>query len=288
VGSATVIATLDGQTDSVTLTVTNALLTSVTVTPANDSIPLATTQQYKAIGTFTDNSRQDLTQFVLWTSSNPAVASISFASGSEGLARGLSSGTTTIGATFGGMSGSTQLTVTNAALVSIAVAPVNPRLPVGYRRSFTATGTFTDGSTLDLSTQVVWSSANALVAAISNAAGSNGLASGLSAGTTTIRAKLSGVTGSTVLTVSNASLVSISVTPSTVALSMGGSAQLTATGSFSDGTTLDVTTQVNWRSSQKKRVSVKLGLVRAIRSGTSATVTAKKGNKSAQASVTVQ
>jgi hypothetical protein len=287
VGSTIITASLDGQSDTVTLTVTNAVLTGISVTPANQTIPKATTLQFSATGTFSDGSTQDLTPFVIWTSSNPAVASISFASGSEGLARGLSGGNATISASMGGMSGSTQLTVTNAALVSIAVAPVAPRLPVSYRRTFTATGTFSDGSTLDLSTQVAWVSSNPHAAVISNAAGSNGQATGLSAGTSTIRATLAGVAGSTTLTVTSASLTSIVVSPSTVALHVKGTMQLTATGTFSDGTTLDVTSQVSWKSSAKKKVSVRAGLVTAIKTGGSVTVTASKGHNGPSGSATV-
>jgi hypothetical protein len=54
--------------------------------------------------------------------------------------------------------------------------------------------------------------------------------------------------------------------------------RLTATGTFSDDTTLDVTSQVSWKSSAKKRVSVKTGLVRAIKTSAPVTVTSRKGH----------
>ena len=63
----------------------------------------------------------------------------------------------------------------------------------------TATGTFSDNSTQDITTSVTWSSATTSVATIS----SRGLATALTTGTTTIRASESAanVSGSTVLTV---------------------------------------------------------------------------------------
>jgi hypothetical protein len=50
------------------------------------------------------------------------------------------------------------VTVTSAALVSIAVTPNNPTLALNATQQFTATGTYTDGSTQNLtSTGVTWS-----------------------------------------------------------------------------------------------------------------------------------
>ena len=48
----------------------------------------------------------------------------------------------TISATLGAVTGSTVLTVTAAALQSIAVTPANPTIAKGSTQQFTATGTF--------------------------------------------------------------------------------------------------------------------------------------------------
>jgi MSHA biogenesis protein MshQ len=114
-------------------------------------------------------------------------------------------GTTTITATHpgSGLSGDTVLTVTPAVVTSIAVTPVAPQLLLGSTLPFTATGTYSDSSTQDLTTAVTWSSSATGVATISNAASSEGLASSVAVGTTTITATHagSGVSGNTVLTV---------------------------------------------------------------------------------------
>ena len=85
-----------------------------------------------------------------------------------------------------------------ATLTSIAVTPANPSIEVGGTQQFTATGTYSDGSTQNLTGSVTWASSNTGVATINSA----GLATAVSAGSTTISATLSGVTGSTTLTVS--------------------------------------------------------------------------------------
>jgi len=89
-----------------------------------------------------------------------------------------------------------------ATLSSIAVTPANPSLPVGSTRQFAATGTYSDGTSQDITTQVTWSSSAGNIATVSNVAGSQGLATGgPSVGTTTISASLGTVSGSTILTV---------------------------------------------------------------------------------------
>jgi hypothetical protein len=84
-----------------------------------------------------------------------------------------------------------------ATLSSIAVAPVSPTIGTGMTQQFSATGTYSDGSSQNLTDRVVWSSSNPGVATIA----SNGLATAVNPGSTTVSAALSGVSGGTTLTV---------------------------------------------------------------------------------------
>jgi hypothetical protein len=86
---------------------------------------------------------------------------------------------------------------TAPALTSIAVTPVNPTITLGTTSQFTATGTYADSTTRDITAQVTWSSSSTATATITSA----GLASGVAAGTTAISAKQGTITGSTTLTV---------------------------------------------------------------------------------------
>jgi hypothetical protein len=70
-----------------------------------------------------------------------------------------------------------------------------------------------------------------------------------SSGTTTVSATSGGVTSGTTLTVTDATLVSLEVSPATPSLAHGLTQQLIATGLFTDNTTQDLTTQVTWASS---------------------------------------
>jgi len=176
-------------------------LVSLAVSPSNPSIALGTTQQFGAIGTFSDNSTQDLTTSATWGSSVTSVATISNAAGSNGMAATSGTGTTTIIVASGGLSASTTLTVTAATLVSITVLPANHSIAQGTTLQFSATGAFSNSTTQDLTTSAAWSSSVTSVATISNAAGSNGMATSVAPGTATILAVSGSRSGSTTLTV---------------------------------------------------------------------------------------
>ncbi|HUN54134.1 MAG TPA: DUF3443 family protein [Smithella sp.] len=100
----------------------------------------------------------------------------------------------------GGGGGTTTPTVT---LTSIAVTPADQRLllETGATKQFTATGTYSDSSTQDITTSVTWSSSNTDIATISNTSGSNGLVTLQAVGATTITATSGSINGSTLLTV---------------------------------------------------------------------------------------
>jgi len=192
-GNSTIQAASGSVAGSTTLTVTAAVLSSIAVTPANPSIRKGTTQQFTATGSYSDGSTQNLTSSATWSSSNASVATIN----STGLASGVGNGNSTIQATSGSVTGSTTLTVTAAVLSSIAVTPANPSIRKGMTQQFRATGGYSDGSTQNLTSSVVWSSSNTSVATIS----STGLASSVGTGSSTIQAVSGSVTGSTTLTV---------------------------------------------------------------------------------------
>jgi PKD repeat protein len=87
---------------------------------------------------------------------------------------------------------------------SIAVTPANTSISAEMTLQYTATATFSDGSTQNVSDSATWESSNASIATISNVSGTQGLVSSAAAGKSTISAALEGTTGSTGLTVTAA------------------------------------------------------------------------------------
>ncbi len=293
-GSATLKATLQGHSASTTLTVTAATLVSIAITPPIPSIALGTTQQLAATGTYTDNSTQNLTAQVTWVSAATSVATISNAASSHGLATSVAAGTSSVRAAMGAItSAPITLTVSPATLVSIAITPPTPSIALGTTQQLTATGTYTDNSTHNLTAQVTWASATTSVATISNAAGSNGLATSVAAGTSSITAAMGGITSAPVtLTVTPAALVSIAITPPTPSIVLGTTQQMTATGTYTDNSTQNLTTQVTWASATTSVATISNaagsnGLATSVAAGSSSITAAMGGITSAPVTLTV-
>jgi Concanavalin A-like lectin/glucanases superfamily/Bacterial Ig-like domain (group 2) len=96
-----------------------------------------------------------------------------------------------------GLTGATSNWVTGSApayanqLQSIAIAPVAATIIAGGTQQFTATGSCSDNSTLDLTGTAMWSSSDPTKATIDG----SGVATGIAAGTSSINGKSAGVSG---------------------------------------------------------------------------------------------
>ena len=263
-GSSTIRARFNGMNSSaVNITVTAATIATVELSPSSATLAKGTSQTFMAMAMFTDGSSQDVSTQVTWKSSNLAVATISGA----GKAQALTLGSTVINARFQGIdSNSVNLMVTEAVISSIDVTPSAATIAKGEMQNFTATAMFSDGSSQDITAQVTWKSSQLAIASISAA----GLAQGLNEGSAEITANFQSVTSSPVtLTVNPADVTSVTVTPGTASLAKGGSQAFSAMATLSDGSTVDVSTQVVWLSSDPSVASINgSGLAKALNVGT--------------------
>jgi uncharacterized protein YjdB len=288
VGSATITANFGGSIPGIaSVQVTPAILTLMTVTPSNASIPLGTTQQFSVMGTFSDGSMQDETSSAQWSSSDASIATVSMDQGTIGLATSTGVGAATITATVGTVSSTSNLTITPAVLVSIAVTPSTATIALGLGQQYTAIGKYTDGTTKDITTNVTWTTSSAMVAVISNTTGSNGLATSSGVGSTTVTATMGSVTSTANLTVGVPQLVSVAVTPASFSIAAGTMQQLVATGTYTDGSHEVLSNSAIWASSDSTIATVSAsGSATGVGQG-SATITATSGSIVGSAVVTV-
>jgi hypothetical protein len=172
-----------------------------------------------------------------------------------------------------------------ATLASIQVTPAAPSVAKGLTQQFKATGTYSDGTTADVTSQSAWASTVTPVATIN---ASSGLEQSVSPGTTSITATVGSVSGSTTLTVTAPVGQSIAITPNKVAVSVGASQHLSAVLTYSDGTTADVTSQASWTSSATPVATVvsTSGVVTGVSAG-SAMITATVGSINSTSTVSV-
>jgi len=264
--SKTTAATLTTPTKTTTTTKPAQVLTAIAVQPdAPPNLVAGSTQQFTAVGTYSDNTTADVSSQATWTSSDKTIATISAA----GLATGVAPGSVNITAALAGKtSTAVPLNVVPAsALSSIAITPAAPAgLAVGDTQQFNVVGTFADKSTADVTAKASFTSSDTNIASIS----SSGLATAHTQGSVNLTATVSGITSPSIkLTVAPPALSSIAITPSTPDnLAVGLTVRFSATGTFSDDSTADITAKVTWASSNTNVASISsTGLATGIAAG---------------------
>lgn len=282
-GSCTATATVGAISGGAALTVTPATLSSITITPPNPSVSSGGSVQLSATGIFSDGSTQNMTGLLTYSSSNPLVATVN----SSGMLQGLLPGSATITASLGSVSATLSVTITAATLQGLNLGAGTVTVAAGVSTQLSATGSYSDGSTQDLSAVVSWSSSAPSVAAVD----ATGKVTGLGTGSATITATLGSVTGSVTVTVTPATIVSIAITPGSVTIAAGQSQVFTATATLTDGSTLDVTTSVHWSVANPLLATISnalgtAGTLSSLTSGNS-TVSASIGSVSGSATLFV-
>src|SRR5215469_9200750 len=165
-------------------------ITSLQVAPTSATVQPGTTQQYTATATYGNNTTADVTSQVTWSTNPTSIATIN----STGLLTGVALGTANIRATSSnGIIGTTGVTVATKQVTSVAIQPLTQTLSLSLGPTtvqYTATATYGDGSTANITAIATWTSTPSSVTTIS----STGLATAVAVGTATIAATSGGVT----------------------------------------------------------------------------------------------
>ena len=273
IGATSISAVYESEGASSTLTVAPPALASIAVTPRTPSLTPNHSVQLSAIGIFTDGTTQDLSSAVTWSSTPTSVLTIS----ATGLATANSPGAATVTASEGSITGSDALAVALPTLVSIALSPQSITLTPMHSAQLKAVGTYSDASTQDISASVTWSASPAGILAVSN----RGMATGKALGAATITVISNTVSATDTVAVIAPTLRSISIAPRGASIPLGENQQLFATGTYNDGSKQDLTSSVQWASSNPTILSLSaLGMATADALGM-VTVTATSGTISA-------
>jgi hypothetical protein len=243
----TVTATFLGISGTASLDVSTATLLNISLTPSSINLAPGSSASFQAIGNYSDGSSANLSGLATWASTNTNVATVS-----NGVVLGQSAGQASVTAVYQNTTGGNpnNVVVTSSPLASISITPAGPNTYIGVAIQLTATGTTQPVTQpISLTQSATWASSNSTVATVSNAANKQGQSIGVSQGSTTITAVFAGVTGSTTLNVSNATITQLVITPKNSTISVGTNQSFKAVGTFSDGKQLDLTSQVTWSSS---------------------------------------
>jgi uncharacterized protein YjdB len=220
----------------------NPVLQSIAVSPQTTTVAAGLTQQFTASGNYSDGTSKPLSS-VTWATSDTSLATVS----TTGLVTAVKQGTVTVTATSAGISGSAPLTVGAPELKSISVSPQNEGVTAGVSQQFTATGTYSDGSSGAVP-GANWMTDDATVATVSV----TGLVTTLKEGSVTVIAGAGGARGTATLIV-GPSLQSLSFSANRIAATAGDFLQYAAALKA-------ISAAVRWRSAPALR-----GLIRRSR-----------------------
>ena len=256
---------------------------SVFVTPTNISLLVGDTVTITA-------SESDANGIVLspravtWTSSDTTIALVS----TVGLVTARKVGSVTITATSGAAAGTAKIAVVAAlppSVSSITVSPAPAFVVVKGTQQLTAVVRDSVGNAIPGLT-VTWQSNNAAVASVS----STGLVTGVSVGAAVVSASIGGFLGTSNITVQTSITLgpsSVAVSPGSATVGIGRTAQFTATATDSTGNTYPNTNAV-WKSSNTAIVTIdSTGLATGISAGV-ATISGSAFGGTGTATVTVQ
>ncbi|ADV83207.1 Ig-like domain-containing protein [Terriglobus saanensis] len=247
----------------ITVSPPKPIITSVSITPSALTLTVGDTSQLVATATYSDATTSACT--TTWSSSIPSKASVS----GSGLITAIAKGTTVVSVTCNNIASApvaVTVSATKPTVASVMVTPGSLALTVGDTSALMATETFSDSTTATC-TATSWNSSTPLMASIST----SGLVTAIAKGTAVVTAVCDSVASPPVaVTVSpaKATITAVRLTPSSVTLNIGAVAQLTATATYSDGSTAVCSTPT-WNSTAPLLASVSSsGLVAAISAGT--------------------
>ncbi|MEM7260564.1 MAG: hypothetical protein AAF488_01145, partial [Planctomycetota bacterium] len=235
-----------------------AQLVSITIDGPTAAIDAGESAPIVATGHRSDGTSEDLTGSVIWTVADPSIAAVS--SGSPAVVAGLDAGTTTITASFAGITSagfSVEVLPSPFAIESIVLVGPSAPLAMFDSASLTATAIYYNGSSSDVSHKVFYDANPAGV--ISIASGSPALVTPEGPGTASVTASLAGISSNEIDVQVLAPLTGLSLVVPTTSLSIGETVSVEVVASYSDGSQEDVTDQVNWWLGNSNVISVQGG-----------------------------
>ncbi|GIU41735.1 hypothetical protein TUM4438_06690 [Shewanella sairae] len=242
--------------DSTSLTVVDAQVSNLVVTPAQKRVPVGTQGTYVATAYFSDGQVKDVSREAIWSASQAQVVDIVAQGKNAGDAIAKAVGTSNITASYQALSADALLEVTDAVITSLQISPINIQVPAGTKVQYQAYASFSDGSAKDVTTLGYWQSSEPQIASIGVTAENSGLADTYLAGVTNVRFDYLGLSQSTELTVTEAKVVELQISPIDLQVPVGIQGQYSAIAYYSDGHSDDVTQQASWLSSNRQIVSI--------------------------------
>lgn len=224
-------------------------LASIEVSLANNALYAPGETQATASGVYDDGGEEDISGLVTWSSSNTSIGEVDL----HGAVYAVAPGRTDIRATLDDVAGAAVFTVLEPQLQSIEISGPSQLVPSGLFLQLGATGHYNNGTTRMITNAVTWSTDSTSIATID----ASGKVAGLMVGGTKVHATQGAVTAELPISVTDAVLVTLAISPNPVpALPKGLTVDLHAIGTFSDGMEHEVTDVVAWATTMNTVATV--------------------------------
>ncbi|WP_318459175.1 Ig-like domain-containing protein [Photobacterium leiognathi] len=269
IGSVEVKASYEGiESNIISVRITEAILSSITISvksllpdASEASIYSGGQLSFAAEGIYSDGSTSPLTNKVAWYSSAVDTAQID----DKGILTGINTGTVEVKASYEGIeSNIINVTITDAILLSLETTPAIISVPKGVPITLKVNATLSDSSIVDVTKWVDWSHSSVADSILESTFVE------YEEGKYQVIASLQGINSNVVdITVTEAEVVSILITPKTdLTVYRNDPLQLTAIGTYTDGSEQNITTTAEWHSNEPGIIAVtNKGLANYIKDG---------------------
>lgn len=228
-------------------------VTDLEISSPNTVIETGASEQFSARAIIDDDPADtiDASSKVSWSTSDSSIASINQA----GLLSSHMEGLVRVTASWADLRASKDISFSSADLTGISINA--PSISVCDTYQLTATGTYADATSRNITSLVTWASANETLLKVDE----TGLLSSLGNGTVNVTASRAGIIGSSSINIQD-DLASISINSSTNQVAVNASLPFTATGTYtgsSDSRTLsslNLSTFATWQSDNSAILSI--------------------------------
>ncbi len=225
-----------GLSGTATLIVTHASPVSITVDPNSASITAGSSQAFTATASDSYGNVWDVTALTEWSVSSGAGGSWANNQYTSAIA-----GNWIVTGTYTRLSNYAYLTVNHASAVTLIISPSTATITTGSNEAFTATATDDYNNVWDATPSTNW-----IIDSGAGGSWSGNVYSSITAGTWQVTGIYSGLSDTASLTVNHGAALSITVSPSSAALTAGSPQTFTATATDSNGNSWDETSSTSW------------------------------------------
>jgi hypothetical protein len=233
-GEGTLTVSYGSLSETTSLSAIDATVTGLSISPQITSLPVGQEKIFKAVATYSSDSTADVSDSTVWSVDQEDSCELY----NNGRFSCSAIVTAEISVSYGGFEDSLEVQITSVELSSLEVLPQDVTQPSGKEQQFYLYKVYTDDTKIKVESGVTWTNADA-----------TGLADITIEGVYTITAQYDGESYTATLTVTEKELEALVVSPENYYITLGDeTSDYSATGVYTDGTTVDKTDLVKWET----------------------------------------